>query len=215
VQWLSCIKQKAAPQGDPASVMTAWGPADCREYCGTWPVTSGMEGNSSRGAGNASRAASFLSLRASSRDDCLESCDNFQHSLSSCVATVLFEPGKVVAMGMPDGAAAKKSASQICTSRNTSCMPDLPFEHQKCISARAGRVLGKTMSKETEMACERVKMDMEDCKDCPQLSPEYTSHYHSFVGGCMDQLNAYWAATHPNAGPHAAIPGASGCTVHA
>jgi len=31
----------------------------------------------------------------------------------------------------------------------------------------------------------------------------------------MDQLNAYWAATHPNAGKYAAIPGASGCTVHA
>lgn len=50
-------------------------------------------------------------------------------------------------------------------------------------------------------------------EDCPQLSENYLSHYHSFVGGCMDQLNAYWAATAPSAAA-AAIPGAAGCTVH-
>jgi len=202
VQWLSCIRQKAEPRGTSASVMKAWGPAHCKEYCGEWPVTSGVEGG----------AASLLSLRAGSRGDCEKSCANFQQGLSSCVATILFDPGKVVNMGMPNGKAGH--VPRMCTARNTHCMPDLPFQHQQCISHKAGKVLGKNMSKETEMKCKMVKMDYEDCKDCPQLSPEYTSHYHSFVGGCMDQLNAYWAATHPQAGKHAAIPGASGCTVH-
>lgn len=210
VQWLSCVKQKAEPQGTPEAVIKAWAPADCKEYCGKWPVTSGFEGGNH--TSNNRTGAALLSLSSRSRGDCEKSCENFQGSLSSCVATILFEPGKVVNMGMPDGKA-KKSVPEICISRNTSCLPDLPLEHQRCVSHKASKVLGSKVPAEVDAKCEKVKLDMDFCKDCPQLHEDYTSHYHSFVGGCMDQLNAYHAATHPDAG-YAAIPGATGCTVH-
>lgn len=203
--WLMCIKGKAAPAGDADAVMKAWSPADCKEVCGKWPVVSGKEG-----------AAGFLILRSNvskhGTADCMTSCANFQKSLSSCVATIMFEPGKLAVMGKPP--AHKPPAPKVCTQRNTTCLPDLPVEHQKCLAHKTREVIhGKKPSEDVKNRCFRLAMDMEDCKGCPQLGDNYQSKYHTFVGGCMDQLNAYWQATHP-AAKQAAIPGATGCTVH-
>jgi len=207
--WVGCIKEKAQPTQSDVAVMKAWSPADCKEYCGVWPVTSPAEGDNK---------SFFLqtdkpdTARAkSSENRCLESCGNFQKSLSSCVSTILFEPGKVASMGLTKENEPKPLA--ICTGKNTRCLPDLAIRSQHCLSHKTKHKLSGGKH-EIPDDCGMIKMDLEDCKKCPQLTNTHQSHYHSFVGGCMDQLNAYWQASHPS-GKEAAVPGATGCTVHA
>mmetsp|Transcript_49788 Transcript_49788/g.115574 ORF Transcript_49788/g.115574 Transcript_49788/m.115574 type:complete len:267 (+) Transcript_49788:1-801(+) len=193
--WLACIRQGAAPEGTKAAVLAAWKPADCREVCGEWPVLSSPPKNSSTGV-NGTVAAFFQGAR-----DCDLSCHNFQGSLSSCVATILFEPGKVAVMGALGQD--KPAPPSHCLARNTSCMPDLPVRYQRCV-AKAVKL---------HQECSALKAHVKDCSGCPQLEGTYVSEYHTFVGGCKDQLNAYWQATHPQAGM-AALPEATGCKVH-
>eukprot|EP00428_Durinskia_dybowskii_P025973 CAMPEP_0170237384 /NCGR_PEP_ID=MMETSP0116_2-20130129/18442_1 /TAXON_ID=400756 /ORGANISM="Durinskia baltica, Strain CSIRO CS-38" /LENGTH=363 /DNA_ID=CAMNT_0010488187 /DNA_START=100 /DNA_END=1189 /DNA_ORIENTATION=- len=194
--WLACIKAGASPAGDAAAVRAAWKPADCREVCGSWPAVSAPEGSSLLAS-----SARLRRFNATNAKDCETSCANFQESLTSCVATILFEPGKVAAMGIPGEGASAPPAH--CTSKATGCMPDLPLRYQACLAK----------AEHSANECKVWKDRVEECKDCPQLSDNYLSHYHAFVGGCMDQLNSYWQATSPGAGA-SAIPGAAGCKVH-
>lgn len=99
--WLQCIKSKANPEGTPEAVMKAWSPANCKEYCGHWPVMTAKEGTAKSFLENANASAVTGLINMHSQGDCLKSCGNFQSSLSSCVATIMFEPGKVAAMGIP------------------------------------------------------------------------------------------------------------------
>lgn len=192
--WVACVKAKAQPAGDAAAVRAAWKPAECKEYCGVWPVTSKPEGTKFLAM------SKMLGSKTNSTKDCMSSCTNFQESLTSCVATILFEPGKVAAMGIPDKS--KPAAPAHCTAK-AGCMPDLKIQYQKCISKATSP--GKD--------CQTLKASVSDCKDCPQLGENALSLYHTYTGGCMDQLNAYWQATHPSA-KEAAVPGAAGCAVH-
>jgi len=208
--WLGCVKAKASPAGDAAAVMGAWAPADCREVCGQWPTLSAPEGQGASLISKARRDSAALGLGAGR--DCLASCGRFQESLSTCVATILFEPGRVASMGLPKD---EPAAPAHCREKSSPCLPDLPIEHQKCIAHKTKKVLDRShvVPEETQRRCDMIKIDMETCKDCPQSKDGFVSQYHAFVGGCMDQLNAYHQATHPQAGS-AAIPGAAGCTVH-
>jgi hypothetical protein len=210
--WLMCIKTKANPAGTPAAVKTAWGPADCKEVCGEWPAMSPKEGKKKLFLQDANSSAMGL-IDMHTENACLKSCAKFQESLTTCVANIMFEPGKVAAMGIPKKGG--KAPAAICTKKDSPCMPDLEINHQKCISHKTKSVLDKgyKISDKISSDCKFIKMHMEDCKKCPQLQEKYQSVYATFTGGCMDQLNAYHQATHPKAGK-AAIPGAKGCKVH-
>lgn len=202
--WVACIKKGATPAGDAAAVRAAWKPADCKEVCGAWPVTSKPEGKQKNASALLATWSAGGRGNRTSQDakDCEKSCGNFQDSLTKCVAMILFEPGKVAAMGAPSGKAPPKPPAH-CSSKGTSCLPELPINYQKCMARED----------DPTKKCKTLKTAMEDCKDCPALSENFLSHYHAFVGGCMDQLNAYHQATHPDAAA-AAIPGAAGCKVH-
>jgi hypothetical protein len=217
-EWVGCISTKSQPGCDASAVKAAWGPADCKEVCGIWPVTLLQQqgsGDIAKVNASASSAAKLFGLmnRTSTRRECETSCENFEESLSSCMATVLFNPGQVAAMGMPDASA--KPAPAHCTGKDTTCMPDVPILHQKCLIHKTKKTIDSSYKapEETVAQCEAIARNYEDCKDCPQLSEGYTGHYHAFVGGCMAQLHAYHTATEPGAGV-AAIPGATGCLVH-
>lgn len=214
VDWLNCIKGKAAGQAE--KVKDAWGPADCEQYCGHHPVTNPLEGQSlvqKKAKSTATSAVTQLfGVKAgASMKDCMSSCQSFQESLSTCVGTIMFEPGQLAVMGP------KKSATkppEVCTGKKTPCMPDLPIKYQKCHSMKTHKVLGHKEGKDyDEDACKMIMSDYDDCKNCPALNEAGGTAYATFVGGCMDQLNAYWQATHPSAGVHA-LPGATGCPVH-
>lgn len=240
--WMKCIKDKATPAGTAAAVKAAWSPADCKEICGSWPVTSEPEGvtktsstqnstqempvysvstqNSTQNFTN--KSSTFLQrstrkrvylFNTRSKDECQQSCMNFQESLSSCVATIMFEPGKTAAMGLSksDGT----TSPEICTRKDSPCMPDLPVKKQKCLGHKTKATLDHEYEIPAQVSqdCKMITMHLEECKSCPQMQDNYRSQYTAFTGGCMDQLNAYWQATHPKAGS-SAIPGANGCTVH-
>jgi hypothetical protein len=200
--WITCIKEKAAPEGSPASVMKAWKPAECEQYCGIYPVLN---------------AAGFVQTNHSkvqhaSHNACMDSCKKFQDSLSTCVATLIFEPGKISVMK------GKKPAKEDQVCGTTTCMPDLAVNYQKCSLIKAGKVIGSSTGekKEPEVAggCKQIKKDWDDCKGCNKYKELGGSKYTSFVGGCIDQLNAYWQASHPQAGA-TSVPGATGdCKVH-
>jgi hypothetical protein len=211
--WLSCIKSKANPEGTKEAVMKAWSPANCKEYCGHWPVMTAKEGAKASFLENVNASGGIGLINMHSQGDCLKSCENFQSSLSSCVATIMFEPGKVANMGIPKQGG--PAPAEICTKKDTPCMPDLPINHQKCLGHKTKKVLDRSykIPDEVSQSCKLMKLSMEDCKKCPQLQDKFQSQYTAFTGGCMDQLNAYWQATHPQAG-ETAIPGATGCTVH-
>jgi len=234
-KWVGCIKTKASPGGSQNDVMKAWDPAPCEEICGTWPAMSAPEGKSAKAVPSLAKHASKLLipthpsgqqsslshlfrewlptfLQSEKKNACASSCERFKKGLSSCVATILFEPGKVAAMGMPKKA---KKAAAICTKRTTPCQPELPIKHQRCLGHNTKRVLDASYKVPAQVAreCKLIKMNMESCKKCPQLQDNYGSKYTAFTGGCLDQLHAYWQATHPEAG-ESAIPGAKGCTVH-
>lgn len=218
--WLACIRKGAQPQGDKAAVLAAWKPADCREVCGIWPsLTPPANGTApatnatapvnapapANATGTAAAAPApappALAALLQQGKDCNSSCSNFQESLSSCVATILFEPGKVAVMGAP-GHTTPAPPPAYCAG-NATCLPDLAIHYQRCVAK----------SKKPSKDCQALKMQMADCKGCPELQSGYLSQYHTFVGGCMSQLNAYWQATHPQAGI-AALPGSAGCSVH-
>lgn len=211
--WLACIKTKASPAGDPAAVKKAWDPAPCKEICGQWPAVTPKEGAKKKlflQDANATAALGLLNIHT--EGDCLKSCENFQGSLSTCVATIMFEPGKTAAMGI------KKPGPKpdaICTKKDSPCMPDLEINHQKCLGHKTKKVLDKgyKIPDDISQGCKMIKMNLPDCKKCPQLQELGQSKYAAFTGGCMDQLNAYHQATHPKAGS-SAIPGAKGCKVH-
>jgi len=190
--WLQCIKENSQPTMSKAAVRKAWSPADCKEFCGEWPVMT----------------PAFLQ-NGTNPNRCLDSCANFQDNLSECVATVLFEPGKLRNMGAPEPG--REKPAEICIEKDTRCMPDLEVRYQRCLLHKSKNRLDK--DHKVPENCDMIEMDLEDCKDCPQIKDGFQSHYTAFVGGCVDQLNAYWQAVHPNAGK-SAIPGATGCKVH-
>lgn len=197
--WVACIRQNAQPAGDQAAVKKAWSPADCREVCGEWPATTPAEGTS-------------LLARSNHTKECQNSCSNFQDSLSSCVATILFEPGKVANMGMPKADA--PAPAELCTMKDSPCAPDLDVQAQRCVGHKTKSKLSRGKH-EVPADCAMINFHLEDCQKakCGQVQSGFKSQYHTFVGGCMDQLNAYWQAANPNAGA-SAIPGATGCAVH-
>jgi len=217
--WLQCIKTRSSPGGSAAHVMKAWKPADCNEVCGKWPVSSSPEGirrakTRAKFAKVVAKKKLFL-MDVDSQDQkgCMKSCKNFQKSLSSCVANIMFEPGKIAAMGIPKKG--QKKAPSICTGKDTPCQPDLEINHQKCLGHKTKATLDARYKVPAKVAqdCKFLKSAMDDCKSCPQRQGNYRNQYTTFVGGCMDQLNSYWQATHPHAGV-AALPGASSCKVH-
>jgi len=138
-KWLQCIREKASPTESPAAVMAAWKPASCKEVCGLWPVRSA----SLLQKPNASAALSLLDLHGMSRGDCLASCNNFQKSLSTCVATIMFDQGRIAAMAGPPPA---KAPPAICEPQPlkglaSPCFPDLPIQDQKCLTHPTAKVL--------------------------------------------------------------------------
>jgi len=212
--WLDCVKVKSQPAQDQAAVMKAWSPAPCKEICGEWPATTPAEGALLQANSSTSALATLLGLKSGGTPECVKSCDRFQDSLSNCVGKILFEPGQVAAMGVPEGGAKKPEAPAYCSEKDTPCMPDLPIRNQQCYKHKTKEVVHNVkVPDEKKRECETIKADLEHCKDCPQLAPLGQSEYATFVGGCMDQLNAYHQAVHPGAGD-AAIPGATGCKVH-
>lgn len=298
VDWLNCLKGKA--DADASKVLEAWDPADCEEYCGRFPVTSPLEGQSGLLAtgskvGSSNNGTSLLAqvdswlghMRAGetalpvlrslvggsthalgqtlrnaeahaavkgnayaktmaeaeqalhsssgaegkktatqqtagrvkpSADEmmdelaggfnCMTTCRKFQEGLSSCVGTIMFEPGSLAKMGAGDDSGA--DAPDVCTKKDTSCLPDLPLKYQRCLSKSTHAVLDGKKFEDEE--CATLASDFEDCSDCP-IYKQNPMEYISYVGGCKMRLNAYWQATHPHAGKHA-HPGASGCMVH-
>lgn len=203
--WVACIQEKAQPTQSEVAVMSAWGPAHCKEYCGVWPA-SPAEGDKTPAFLQTEPVAAWDKSR---EEKCLASCGNFQKSLSSCVTTILFEPGKVASMGLSEESAPK--GPEICTKKDSPCSPDLNVRSQKCLGHKTKRKLSGGKHEIPDDCGAGLEMDLENCKKCPQLGSAHLSQYHTFVGGCMDQLNAYWQATHPHG---ATVPGATGCTVH-
>lgn len=216
--WLSCVKTSASQDMSKEAVKRAWSPADCKEFCGDWPVLTpaasaaslAMVGSGGGANVSASSVAAARRQMGAGKKSCLDSCANFQDSLSGCVATILFDHGKLSNMGMPDDEEAEPAA-EICTKRDTPCMPDLEVRAQRCLIHKSKKVIDGEHTVPPQ--CGMVKMHFEECKNCPQLRENYQTQYASFTGGCMDQLNAYHQAVHPGAGD-AAIPGATGCKVH-
>jgi hypothetical protein len=192
--WLKCIKDKSVPDGK-AKVMEAWDPAPCEEVCGKWPATT---------------SPGLLQLKGEPEGNCMGSCANFQESLASCVGTVLFEPGQMATMGGGSTDSAPPMPEH-CAAANSTCLPDLPVKYQACVSNKAKVLLNRA---DPHDHCEQVVADYDECRNCPQLQGNFASEFHTFIGGCMDQLHAYHQATMPAQGT-AAIPGANGCKVHA
>jgi len=194
-KWLTCIKTKSQPDMDAAAVLAAWKPTDCREVCGKWPVLK-------KAALLQQHERGFLAAESSS-SDCMGNCQSMHSSLSTCVATVLFEPGKVQLMGLPGKKEEEKKVPVQCVGEKSPCKAELPVNYQKCMASS---------SKPTK-DCKALKTEVDDCKDCPQLNAKYLTQYQAFVGGCMAQLHAYRLATNPKAGV-AAVPGPKGCKMH-
>merc|ERR1719506_3591850 len=92
--WLKCVKDKASPTENAAAVMTAWLPADCKDVCSSTPVVSGGLKIKASLVQKANASLNLLDLHRMTRDDCVTSCSSFQKSLSTCVATIMFDKGK-------------------------------------------------------------------------------------------------------------------------
>merc|ERR1719162_2501657 len=153
-----------------------------------------------------------------SRGDCLTSCNNFQKSLSTCVSTIMFDQGRIAAMAGPPPA---KAPPAICEPQPlkglaSPCFPDLPIQHQKCLTHQTAKILDSNANIPDDVArsCKKIASSYEDCKECPQLQGDYQTQYVAFTGGCMDQLNAYWTASNYGVAGRAAIPAEQGCRVH-
>jgi len=200
--FITCVKEKAAPEGTPAKVMSVWKPAECEQYCGLYPVLNA--------AGFVQ--ANHTKVQFASHNACMDSCKKFQDSLSTCLATVIFEPGKLAVMK------GKKPPKEDQVCGTTTCMPDLSIMYQQCTLIKAGKVIGSSSGEKKEPeytgGCKQIRTDWDECKNCNKYKELGGSKYTAFVGGCLDQLNAYWQASHPQAGA-TAVPGATGdCTVH-
>eukprot|EP00929_Paragymnodinium_shiwhaense_P044316 TRINITY_DN22733_c0_g1_i2.p1 TRINITY_DN22733_c0_g1~~TRINITY_DN22733_c0_g1_i2.p1 ORF type:complete len:309 (+),score=84.48 TRINITY_DN22733_c0_g1_i2:164-1090(+) len=219
-QWIRCIKDKSITEQDEQGVFKAWAPADCKEVCGTWPLTTPLEGQGPaflQAKQQAQTVARLFSLgENSTKFDCETSCGKFQKSLSTCVAKIIYEPGQVAVMGAPGQKAKKKNPPKWCSEGGTPCVAELQSEHQKCLVERTKYVVkGEKVPGDLGKKCADLADDYDHCKDCPQLDEAFASQYYAFTGGCMQQLHAYWQATHPNA-RFAALPGATsdGCMAH-
>eukprot|EP00397_Hematodinium_sp_SG-2012_P060937 GEMP01079998.1.p1 GENE.GEMP01079998.1~~GEMP01079998.1.p1 ORF type:complete len:204 (+),score=40.16 GEMP01079998.1:176-787(+) len=93
--WVTCIQSQAAPENDATAVRKAWGPAQCEEYCGIYPMTAKPEG--SLLAENTRRLQAMF-VHNTTHKDCMNSCKNFQSSLSECLATIIFDSGAIAVM---------------------------------------------------------------------------------------------------------------------
>jgi len=201
--WLECIKEKSQPEGL-SKVKDSWAPAPCEEVCGVWPVTTPAEGSDTtllQGSKNGAVSKAMMK-------DCMDSCANFQESLSNCVGTILFEPGQLSSMTPRENTLPE---SESCKAAKEICLPDLPIKYQQCVSNKASVKLDTADAMHED--CERIFEEFEECRNCPSMEGSFASEFTAFTGGCMDQLHAYHQATHP-AAAEAAIPGATGCTVH-
>lgn len=158
--------------------------------------------------------AALLDLSQRKTDSCVQSCENFKKTFSTCVSTIIFQPGKLANMGMPteDGSQRKK-IPEVCTDKDTRCMPDLGIKRQRCIHHRTHSLLNKdyVTPEEDRVACPGIERDYEDCKDCPQMDEKYTTHYAAFTGGCLDQMHSYRTAAGP--APPFGIPRETGCAM--
>lgn len=110
--WVSCIEQGAAPGNDAESVKKAWAPAQCEEYCGKFPMLTPPEG---------SNALIQKIFGSNTQKGCMESCENFQNSLSGCVAQIIFDTGSISIM--------KKDAPLQYNSVVGGCMAQLQAYH--------------------------------------------------------------------------------------
>jgi len=143
-----------------------------------------------------SDSLAFLNRSYEDKSACMESCKAFQSSFSGCVATILFDHGKL----SPD-LTHKNKGPAICAEKDSVCKPDLAIRHQRCVKHRTAKVLDNTVApEEVATACKLIAEQMEACQDCPQLTDDYGSHYAAFTGGCMDQMHAYRQATAEQAG---------------
>jgi len=216
--WLQCIKDKSMMTQDKDGVLQAWAPADCKEVCGKFPAETPLEGQKFLQVGDQlARTARLFSLGGNAtKFDCVESCGRFQKSLSSCVATILYEPGQVTVMGAPGQKAKGPEPPKWCSDKGTPCVAELQSEHQKCLVEKTKFVVkGAEVPGDLKKKCADLADDMDHCKGCPQMDESFATAYYAFTGGCMQQLHAYYQATHPGA-KNAAIPGATedGCKVH-
>lgn len=159
--------------------------------------------------------AAFLQASTQEIDACVQSCENFKQTFSTCVSTILFEPGKLVNMGMGqrrDGGL-RKSVPPACTG-DTHCMPNLAVKYQKCKHYQTQKLLNPELKVPVEMefTCPFIEADYEDCKECPQLGEQYLTQYAAFTGGCIDQMHAYRQATAPP-DSNFGIPREAGCSL--
>lgn len=109
--WVDCIHDCGVPEGTASKVKDCWDPAPCQEYCGIWPE-SGMYNllyqhpaavtvvtlRKLNTTTDFTSARSIAKANSTASRDCMESCQNFQTSLSNCVATIIFQPGKIAVM---------------------------------------------------------------------------------------------------------------------
>lgn len=211
---MKCVKEQASPAETPAAVMKAWKPASCKEVCGLWPARAA----SLIQKANTSTALTFLDLHSMAPDECIASCNNFQKSLSTCVATIMFDQGRIAAMaGKPPAKGPKICETQPETPLEPSpCFPNLPIQNQMCAKHRTAKILEPSYEAPEGVAqsCKLIAEQMDECKDCPQLQGGYQTQYVAFTGGCMDQLNAYWTASNYGVAGEAALPSEQGCRVH-
>ena len=67
-------------------------------------------------------------------------------------------------------------------------MPDMEVNHQKCLGHQTKKVLNKgyKIPDDISQACKLIKMDLPECKKCPQLAAKNgLSEYAAFTGGFM------------------------------
>jgi len=142
---------------------------------------------------------SLLDL-SQSKTKCVQSCENFKKTFSTCVSTIIFEPGKLTNMGMPKkGGNLRKKIPEVCTQEDTHCMPDLAIRYQRCKHHRTQSLLNPAyvVPDDAKDSCHFIEDDYEECKDCPQLSEDYLTQYAAFTGGCMEQMHSYRKAAQP------------------
>lgn len=167
------------------------------------------------------RAVSLVDTKQ--RDSaCLQSCERFKTTFSTCVSTIIFDPGRLGNMGglkKQQGGGLRKKVPEVC--KEEACMPDLPIKRQRCVHHRTQLVLNPDYNTPEEVrdSCPHIEKAFEDCKDCPQLNGDYQTQYAAFTGGCLDQMHAYYKATsivdEPGKEPYQniGIPRESGCSM--
>lgn len=159
----------------------------------------------------------FLSMgfkKKQKKSECMVSCENWKRSFSTCVATIIFEPGKLANMGMAGKGDLRDKVPEICLQKETPCMPELAIHHQRCIHHRTHSILNADyhVTEEVYDTCKHIEEDFDQCKECPQLSENYKTQYAALTGGCLDQMHAYRQSTTP-LDPNYGIPRESGCSL--